>query len=472
MNVRIYNTLTRKKEILETLEPGKVKMYVCGPTVYNKAHVGHAMSAVVFDIIRRYLNYRGYQVRHLMNFTDVDDKIINRANQMGRDPFELANSYVIEFQKNLQDLNVLPATLNPRATQTIPQIIKMVQGLSEKGYAYPVETDDLHNADVYFRVNKDDDYGRLSGRKLEDMQAGSRIDVDERKENPMDFAMWKAAKPGEPSWDSPWGKGRPGWHIECSAMNLEHMGEQIDIHGGGNDLIFPHHENEIAQSESLTGKTFARYWVHNGMLQMSGEKMSKSIGNIVSIEAFLADHGADVLRLMVLNSGYRNPLTFNDEVIEQIKHALERLHSALRPALQNATGANEILKQGLKAQMEATQNGFTDSMDDDFNSAGALGYLFEMVRVINQARSDGATDADLEPAQNLLRELTSVLGLRLEKAEGVGQAANPFIDMLIELRTQLRSQKQYAFSDQIRDRLLALNVVLEDSKDGTAWRWQ
>ena len=472
MSVRIYNTLTHKKEMLETLEPGKVKMYVCGPTVYNKAHVGHAMSAVVFDIIKRYLNYRGFEVRHLMNFTDVDDKIINRAKQMGRDPFELANSYVIEFQKNLADLNVLPATFNPRATQTIPQIVKMVVGLVDKGYAYPVETDEFHNADVYFRVTKDADYGRLSGRKLEDMQAGARIDVDERKENPMDFALWKAAKPGEPSWDSPWGKGRPGWHIECSAMNLEHMGEQIDIHGGGNDLIFPHHENEIAQSESLTGKTFSHSWVHNGMLQMSGEKMSKSIGNIVSIETFLAEHGADVLRLMVLNSGYRNPLTFNDEVIEQTKHALDRLHSALRPASPGAAGLDETNQHGLKAQMEATKTGFTDSMDDDFNSAGALGYLFELVRVVNQARSDGAADADLEPSQNLLCELTSVLGLRLEKTTGAGQAANPFIDLLIDLRTQLRSQKQYAFSDQVRDRLLGLGVILEDSKDGTVWRWQ
>ena len=472
MSIRLYNTLTHKKEVLETLEPGKVKMYVCGPTVYNKAHVGHAMSAVVFDIIKRYLIYRGYQVRHLMNFTDVDDKIINRANQMGRDPFELANSYIIEFQKNMEDLNVLPATFNPRATQTIPQIIKMVQGLVEKGYAYPVETDDLANADVYFRVTKDEDYGRLSGRKLEDMQAGSRIEVDERKEHPMDFALWKAAKPGEPFWESPWGKGRPGWHIECSAMNLEHMGEQIDIHGGGNDLVFPHHENEIAQSESLTDKTFAHYWVHNGMLQMSGEKMSKSLGNIVSIEAFQTEHGPDVLRMMVLNSGYRSPLTFNDEVIDQTKRALDRLHSALRPAMPNPGGANGTILLGLKAQIEATRAGFTDSMDDDFNSAGALGYLFELVRVINQARSDGAKAEELETAQDLLRELTGVLGLRLEKADSGGLAANPFVDLLLELRTQLRTQKQYAFSDQIRDRLVALGVVLEDSKDGTTWRWQ
>ena len=305
MTLRIYNTLTRKKEDFNTLEPGKVNMYVCGPTVYNKAHIGHAMSAMVFDIIRRYLEYRGYKVIHAMNFTDVDDKIINRANQMGSDPFELAESYIHEFRQNLSDLNIVPATIQPRATQEIDQIIQMVQGLIDKGYAYPMD------GDVYFRVQQ----GRrlrqaVRARRLKAQQAGYRIDVDERKETSMDFALWKGAKPGEPAWDSPWGKGRPGWHIECSAMNLHHLGEQIDIHGGGNDLIFPHHENEIAQTESLTGKPFATYWVHNGMLQLGGEKMSKSLGNLVTIEEFLAKHTADALRMILLNSGYRGPLTY------------------------------------------------------------------------------------------------------------------------------------------------------------------
>ncbi|HEY9088458.1 MAG TPA: cysteine--tRNA ligase, partial [Anaerolineaceae bacterium] len=303
MGIKIYNTLTRRKEPLETLEPGKVKMYVCGPTVYSKAHVGHAMSALVFDIIRRYLQYREYDVIHAMNFTDVDDKIIVRAQQQNVDPFELAEGYIREFSQNLQDLNILPATIQPRATREIDQIIHMVQGLIEKGFAYPMD------GDVYFRVQNDSDYGRLSGRKFDEAMSGTRIDVDERKESPMDFALWKSAKPGEPAWDSPWGKGRPGWHIECSAMNLHHLGEQIDIHGGGNDLIFPHHENEIAQTESLTGKTFARYWVHNGMLQLGGEKMSKSLGNLVTIEDFLAKHSGDAMRMTVLNSAYRNPLT-------------------------------------------------------------------------------------------------------------------------------------------------------------------
>ena len=330
MALQVYNTLTRKKEEFETIEPGKVRMYVCGPTVYDKAHVGHAMSALVFDVIRRYLEYRGYEVRHIMNFTDVDDKIILRAAKLGVDPFELAEGYIQQFAKHLEDLNILKATFNPRATGEMDNIIKLVQGLIDKGFAY--ET----GGDVYFRVEKLTDYGKLSGRKLDDMRAGARIEVDDRKENPMDFALWKAAKPGEPAWDSPWGKGRPGWHIECSAMSSAHLGEQIDIHGGGNDLIFPHHENEIAQSEAFTGKPFARYWIHNGMLQLSGEKMSKSIGNLVTIEEFLSKHTADALRFMVLNSGYRSPLTFNDEVIGQAERALERLASGLKPAQPDA----------------------------------------------------------------------------------------------------------------------------------------
>jgi len=267
--LRLYNTLTRKKEDFQTLEPNVAKMYVCGVTVYNDAHVGHAMSALVFDIIRRYLEYRGYNVRHVMNYTDVDDKIINRAKQLGEDPLKLSQRYIEEYAKELDGLNILPATSNPQVSKTMPLIIKFIEGLIEKGYAYAAK-----NGDVYFRVTKDEDYGKLSGRKLDDMQAGARIEVGEAKEHPMDFALWKAAKPGEIFWESPWGKGRPGWHIECSAMNLAELGEQIDIHGGGNDLIFPHHENEIAQTESYTGKPFARYWIHNGMLQLDGEKMS------------------------------------------------------------------------------------------------------------------------------------------------------------------------------------------------------
>jgi cysteinyl-tRNA synthetase len=466
MTLHLYNTLTRNKDEFIPLEPGKVRMYVCGPTVYNKAHVGHAMSALVFDILRRYMEYRGFEVKYAMNFTDVDDKIIRRANELGVDSFQLAQKYIDEYRQHLNDLNILPATINPYATREMDQIIAMVQGLIERGCAYPVD------GDVYFRVSKDDDYGRLSGRKLDDMQAGARIDVDERKENPMDFALWKAAKPGEPAWDSPWGPGRPGWHIECSAMNLHHLGEQIDIHGGGNDLIFPHHENEIAQTESLTGKTFANYWVHNGMLQLSGEKMSKSLGNLVTIEEFLAQHSADALRMMVLNSGYRSPLTFNDEVIGQAERALERLRSALKPALPDSNGAPQASLAALQQQMQATQQGYVECMDDDINTAGALGYLFELVRVINQTRADGATPAELKEAQDLLHELAGVLGLRLQQEKAADQAAAPFIDLLLELRMEMRKQKLYALSDQVRNRLAELGVLIEDSKEGSTWSWK
>jgi len=465
MTLKIYNTLTRRKEEFATLEPNKVRMYVCGPTVYNKAHVGHAMSALVFDIIRRYLIYRGYEVKHVMNFTDVDDKIILRANQQGVDPYQLAEGYIREFAQNLNDLNVLPASINPRATQEIPQIIAMIEGLIGRGFAYPA------GGDVYFRVEKDPNYGHLSGRRLDDMQAGARIEIDEQKENPMDFALWKAAKPGEPAWKSPWGMGRPGWHIECSAMNLHHLGEQIDIHGGGNDLVFPHHENEIAQTESLTGKPFARYWVHNGMLQMGGEKMSKSLGNLVTIEDFLAKHSADTLRFMVLNSGYRGPLTFNDDVIDQAEKGVERLSSALKPALPGVKGAPEASLKSLAAQLTASEQVFGESMDDDFNTAGAMAALFELVRATNQARADSATDAQLKTAQDKLRLLAGVLGLTLQKEPQGGGEAGVFIDLLLEMRVELRKQKLWALSDLVRDRLKQLGVSIEDSKEGSTWHF-
>ena len=463
--IRIYNTLTRKTEDFETLEPGLVRLYVCGVTVYNDAHVGHAMSALVFDIIRRYLEYRGYTVRHVMNFTDVDDKIINRANQLGQDPFKLAQRYIDDYARNLADLNVLPATSNPRATQTMKEIIHMIQELGERGFAYAPG-----NGDVYFRVTKDADYGKLSGRKLDDMQAGARIEVGEAKEHPMDFALWKAAKPGEPSWDSPWGKGRPGWHIECSAMNLAELGEQIDIHGGGNDLIFPHHENEIAQTESLTGKPFARYWVHNGMLQLGGEKMSKSLGNIISINDFLSRRAADVMRMLVLNGTYRAPLVFNDETLDAAEKNVERLKSGLRPAPAGAKGLSTDGAAVLNAAREAAPNNFTAAMDNDFNTAGAVAALFELVKAINTARDNSATAQQLESAQAVLQDLSGVLGLRLQEKQGSGDA-DGFIDLLVEVRSEVRKQKLWPLSDLIRDRLNELGVTIEDGKEGSSWRW-
>ncbi len=463
--LKIYNTLTRKKEEFQTLEPGVVRMYVCGVTVYNEAHLGHAMSALVFDILRRYLEYRGYTVRHVMNFTDVDDKIIARARQLGEDPFRLAQRYIDDYCQHLADLNILPATANPRATQTMPEIIQMVQGLIEKGYAYAAP-----NGDVYFRVTRDEDYGKLSGRRLEEMQAGARVEVGEQKEHPMDFALWKAAKPGEPAWDSPWGRGRPGWHIECSAMNLKELGEQIDIHGGGNDLIFPHHENEIAQSESFTGKPFARYWVHNGMLQLGEEKMSKSIGNIVTIKEFLAHHDADVMRMLVLSGSYRAPLVYSDGVLEAAERSLERLRSGFRAAAPGASGLPAGSAAELVAQAEAARQAFIEAMDDDLNTPVAVAAIHELVRAINTARDRGATEEQLAPAQAILRELTSVLGLRLAPKKGAAEAEK-FIALLVEVRNEARRQKLWAFSDLIRERLRALGVILEDSPEGTTWRW-
>jgi len=342
----------------------------------------------------------------------------------------------------------------------------LIGTLIEKKHAYAVE-----DGDVYYSVNSFPEYGRLSGRVQDDLQAGARVDIDERKEHPMDFALWKSSKPGEPAWESPWGPGRPGWHIECSAMNLHHLGEQIDIHGGGNDLIFPHHENEIAQTESLTGKPFVHYWVHNGMLQLSGEKMSKSLGNLVTIEDFLSKHEADVLRLMILNSSYRGPLTFNDEVVGQAERALERLRSGLRPSLPASEQPPGEAPVSLQAQVEAARQGFQEAMDDDFNTAGALGHLFDLVRSINQARDAGADAAALALAQDLLRSLAGVLGLRLEREDEGAQAA-PFIELLIEVRRELRQQKLWSLSDLVRDRLVELGVILEDNKDGTSWRWK
>jgi len=469
--LKIYNTLTRKTEEFQTLEPNLVKMYVCGVTVYNDAHVGHAMSALVFDIIRRYLEYRGYTVKHVMNYTDVDDKIINRAKQLNEDPLKLSQRYIQDYANDLTSLNVLPATSNPRVSKTIPLIIKFIEGLIEKGHAYAAS-----NGDVYFSVTSDDDYGRLSGRKLDDMQAGSRIEVEEAKTHPMDFALWKAAKEGEISWDSPWGKGRPGWHIECSAMNLAELGEQIDIHGGGNDLIFPHHENEIAQSECYTGKEFSRYWVHNGMLQLGGEKMSKSLGNIISIKEFLSKREADVMRMLVLNGTYRAPLLFNDDTLDAAQKNVERLKSALRPArsslsaVEGASGLNPEAVSALAATADSAKTNFTEAMDSDFNTAGAVAALFELSKLINNARDSGANADQLKSAQSIFRELANVLGLKLEEKQGSGEQETQ-VNALIAERNEARKQKQWARSDELRDKLKELGVTIEDSKDGTKWRW-
>ena len=464
MTLRLYDTRTRRLETFEPLEDQVVRMYVCGPTVYDRAHIGHAMSAIVFDVIRRYLEHRDYRVIHVMNFTDVDDKIINRANDLGVDPLDLAQRYISEWFEHVQALNLLPAHHYPRVSHCMPRVIEIVQALVDKTYAYEVE------GDVYFRVRKFPDYGKLSGRSLDDAQAGARVAVDERKEDPLDFALWKAAKPGEPSWETPWGPGRPGWHIECTAMAVQYLGPQIDIHGGGTDLIFPHHENEIAQSEAYTGQEpFARYWLHNGMLQLRGEKMSKSLGNLVTIDEFLAEHEADVLRLVILSSQYTKPLGYDDEVVADAERALHRLRGALRPPVDTLTEGQAV--EDLGAQVTAANEGFHSAMDDNFNAAGALGRVFNLVRAINAARDAGVGGEPFAQAQAAFRQLTDVLGLELREEKVKDVDAAPFIQALIDVRATLRQEKQWALADAVRDRLANLGVVLEDGPQGTEWRW-
>ena len=467
--IQIYDSLSRKTEPFQTLQPGLVRMYVCGVTPYDDAHIGHAMSAIVFDVIRRYLEHRGFTVHHVVNFTDVDDKVIARAERLGRDALQLSAQLADEFLGQLQALNVQPATEYPRVTQTIPEIVAFIQGLIAKDHAYAAD------GDVYFRVASDPDYGKLSGRTVGEMLTGTRFEVDPRKEAPADFALWKAAKPGEPAWPSPWGEGRPGWHIECSAMSVKHLGAQIDIHGGGNDLIFPHHENEIAQSESLSGLPFASYWVHNGMLQLVNpqtrevEKMSKSLGNVVTIASFLEQYDPDVFRLIVLGSYYRSPLTYNVEIAADNARKLERLLTALQPAVGAAdTGTSA---ETLARAADAAPAAFAAAMDNDFNTAGALAALFELVRAINSARDAGVGGEPFATAQATLRELAGVLGLRLApQAKAQSQDVAPFVELLIEVRAELRKAKQFALADMVRTRLTDLGVTLEDGPQGTRWK--
>ncbi len=463
MSLTITNTLTGRKEPFETIEPGKVKMYVCGPTVYAEAHIGHAMSAMVFDIIRRYLEYRGYQVIHAQNFTDVDDKIIVRASELGISPDRLAEDMIQEWMAQTAILNVKPATIYPRATQEIDTIQNLIEKLISTGHAYHVP-----GSDVFYRVTSFEDYGKLSHRKLDDMLAGSRIYVDPNKEHPMDFVLWKAAKEGEPAWESPWGPGRPGWHIECSAMIQRHLGGQIDIHGGGSDLVFPHHENEISQSESINcGRGLARYWVHNGMLQLSGEKMSKSEGNFVTIRELLDMGGGEIFRFMVLGSHYRSPLAFGQETYDAARRGLERLIGTVRD-LDRRDVPGERPDHPLADEVDDVRSRFESAMDDDFNTPVALAALFDLARSIN--RESEPTPA-VRYAQAALQDLAGVLGLRLREPEPRTSDSGPYVDLLVQVRDELRAARQFELADRIRDRLSALGVSVEDSSEGARWRW-
>ncbi len=459
---RIYNTLSRRKEEFHPLEDKKVRIYVCGPNLYGPCHVGHAMSYITFDVLRRYLEFRGYQVEHVQNFTDIEDRIIETARSLGLSVPELAERYIQRFFAEMEALNVKRAHHHPRATETIDKMIEIIEGLLQKGHAY------LVGGDVYFRVKSDPDYGRLSGRTLESMQAGARVEVDSRKEYPMDFALWKEAKPDEPSWDSPWGKGRPGWHIECSAMAIQFLGEQIDIHGGGQDVLFPHHENEIAQSESYTGKVpFAKYWVHNALLRPSGEeeKMTRHLRNFVSCQEALQKYDPEAIRLFFLSSHYRSPLTWSEEGVEAAKRGVERLQLALRPPYGQGDAT------GLWEEVERAKNRFVEAMDDDLNTAQALASLFDLVKAINQSRDEGGGGEALLAAQATLRELAGVLGLRLEEPRLKGEAIAPFIELLLETRARLRQAQKWDLADRIRARLAELGVILEDGPQGTTWRW-
>ncbi len=448
--MRISNTMTGTKEEF-TPHGDTVKMYVCGVTPYADAHIGHAMSYIIFDVIRRYLSYRGYRLKYVQNFTDIDDKIIDRARQQGISPAELATRFSQSFIEDMAALNVTPADIYPRATEEVPKIIEVVQGLIDKGYAYPAA------GSVYFRVRKMADYGKLSHRNLDDMRAGARIEVGTEKEDPVDFVLWKASKPGEPAWPSPWGEGRPGWHIECSAMSLKYLGEQIDIHGGGEDLIFPHHENEIAQSECFTGQPpFVKYWLHNGLLQLGGDKMSKSLGQMVTIKEALAKFSADALRVLVLSTHYRSPLLYSEANLEAAARAADRL---TRAANRDGSGSGETL------DAVPYRDKFVAAMDDDFNSAQALGTLFDLARAINQAADSGIS---VGAAQETLRTLAAdVLGLRLEAAKAEG---GDEIDALVAERQQCRKDKNFGRADEIRDRLTELGIVVEDTPQGPVWR--
>jgi cysteinyl-tRNA synthetase len=455
--MRLYNTLSAR---IEEFAPAgeEVLMYVCGITPYSESHVGHAMSYIIFDTLRRYFEFKGWRVRHVQNYTDIDDKLIMRSEREGEPVVDIAERYIAQFESNLRDLNIQPATLYPRATQEIPAIIAMIETLVEKGFAYASPPrGGNESSDVYYRVEKKKDYGKLSKRTLEMMTAGARVEPLEGKENPMDFTLWKGSKPGEPSWNSPWGPGRPGWHIECSAMSYRHLGPQIDLHGGGIDLVFPHHENEIAQTEAFTGQMpFSRFWVHNGHLQMGDEKMSKSLGNLVTIGEALERYGADALRIFVLGSSYRSPLTWSEDAVEAAKSAAQRLRTAVEA---QSAGASETVDPA------PYRDRFIAAMEDDLNTGGALAALFDLAREINRGRDTGR---GIDAAQQALRELAAVLGLRLE-SDAPAEAA-PFIELLIEIRRELREAKQYQLADRIRNGLAEIGVVLEDGPSGTTWK--
>ena len=455
----IYNTMTRKKELFVPLQEGKVSMYACGPTVYNFFHIGNARPFIVFDTLRRYLEYRGYQVTFVQNFTDIDDKMIRRANEEGITVKELGDRFIKEYYADADALGVKRATVNPRATEHIQDIIDLVQTLVEKGHAYPTP-----NGDVYFSVRSWPGYGKLSGQNIDDLENGARADPTEEKQDPLDFALWKGQKPGEPAWPSPWGMGRPGWHIECSAMSMSILGQSFDIHGGGQDLIFPHHENEIAQSEAATGKPFAHYWMHNGFINVDNQKMSKSLGNFFTVRDIAKEYDLDVVRLFMLSVQYRNPINFSRDLIQQAAVALQRLRTAL-DRLKEAPVAEEPAEdeQAFLDSLEGYRARFNEAMDDDLNTADALGVLFDLARAANTFVSVPRTKGAVEAVTKTYTELMDVLGLMPRKT---GEEFPAEVLALLDERQEARKAKNYARADEIRDQLKALGYAIEDSRQG------
>ncbi len=452
--MKVYNTLSGRKEEFVPLTD-TVRMYVCGVTPYDDCHLGHAMSYILFDAMRRYLEFRGYKVKYVQNFTDIDDKIINRAQKLGKSPQELANYYIERYFSDMDALNIRRADVYPKATEEIPAMHQVIARLIEKGHAYQAQDG------VYFRVKSFPTYGALSRRSLEDMKS----EEETGKEHPMDFALWKSSKPGEPFWESPWGKGRPGWHIECTAMSMKYLGETLDIHGGGQDLVFPHHENEIAQSESFTGKPFVKYWLHNGMLVLGEEKMSKSLGNLVTVREILQKVTADGLRIFVLSSHYRSPLTYTEEALAAAQKGTERLTEAARAESESSVEA--------QIDLESYRRRFTEAADDDFSFAQGIAALFDLARDINKGREAGL---NVETAQKALLEMGGVLGLKLEteieiEIEESVEAA-PFIELLLSIRKELRSQKQFALADKIRSGLAEQGITIEDTPKGARWKYE
>ncbi len=465
--MKIYNTMTRRKEDLVTLEDGVVRMYACGPTVYNFIHIGNARPLCIFDVLRRYLEWRGYTVRFVQNFTDIDDKIIRRANEEGTTYDVISEKYIEEFWTDAKGLGVHEATVHPRATENIDEIIAIVSDLVDKGYAYAVDS-----GDVYFRTRKDTGYGKLSHQPIDDLESGARIDISEQKEDALDFALWKAAKPGEPYWESPWGNGRPGWHIECSAMARRYLGKTIDIHCGGQDLIFPHHENEIAQSECCNGAPFARYWMHNGYINVDNKKMSKSLGNFFTVRDVADQYGYEAIRFFLISASYRSPINYNMEIIEQSKASLERLYNCrnnLAFAMKNATDAAGAADAALLASLDTRKQQFIDAMDDDLNTADGITAIFELAKDINVYIAGAPSKAGCEAAAALFDELTDVVGLLYNRQE---ESADAEIEALIEARTKARAEKNWAEADRIRDELKAMNIVLEDTPQGIKWHRQ